>query len=225
MSVDKKAVVLLSGGLDSCVTLALAMQDYQVAIMHANYGQRTEGRELESFSAIGDYYTIPGHRRLVIDHHYLADIGGSALTRHDIQVPEADLDSDEIPITYVPFRNANLLSAAAAWAEQLGAVAIFIGAVEEDSSGYPDCRRAFFDAFKTAVDEGTRPETKITIITPIINLSKAEIIRQGFKLKSPLHLTWSCYLREDTPCARCDSCALRERAFREANARDPLLAG
>jgi len=224
MGTGKKAVVLLSGGLDSCVTLSLALQDYQVAIMHANYGQRTEDRELEAFNTIADFYNITTDHRLVIDQRHLAEIGGSALTRSDIPVPEADLDSDEIPSTYVPFRNANLLSAAAAWAEELGAAAIFIGAVEEDSSGYPDCRRAFYDAFETAIDVGTRSETKIKIITPIINLSKAKIITKGFELKSPLHLTWSCYLNADTPCARCDSCALRERAFREANAHDPILA-
>ncbi|MFC1481476.1 7-cyano-7-deazaguanine synthase QueC [Candidatus Neomarinimicrobiota bacterium] len=225
MSPAKKAVVLLSGGLDSCVALSLALQDYQVAIMHANYGQRTERRELEAFHAIGDHYNIPEHHRLVIDHHFLADIGGSALTQYDIQVPDANLDSDEIPITYVPFRNANLLSAAAAWAEELGAVAIFIGAVEEDSSGYPDCRRTFFDAFEKAINEGTRPGTMIRILTPIIDLHKSEIIKAGFRLKSPLHLTWSCYLNDDEPCAKCDSCVIRERAFKAANAHDPILAG
>ncbi len=204
--------------------LALARQDFQVAIMHANYGQRTEARELECFHEVGDYYNIPDSQRLVIDQRYLATVGGSALTQYDIQVPEANLDSEDIPATYVPFRNANLLAAATAWAETLGAVAIFIGAVEEDSSGYPDCRRSFYDTFETTIAQGTRPETSIKIITPVIGMSKAQIINVGFSNSAPLHLTWSCYINDDKPCAKCDSCALRERAFREANAHDPILA-
>lgn len=218
------AVVLLSGGLDSCVTVAVAARDHQLALLHANYGQRTESRELQAFHEIADHYQVPKKLRLVLDQRHLADIGGSALTQPDIPVPPADVDSDRIPITYVPFRNANLLSAAASWAEVLGAQAIFVGAVEEDSSGYPDCRRAFYDAFETTIEQGTRPDTHIRIVTPIIDLRKSEIIQLGTELGAPLHLTWSCYQNEDTPCGTCDSCALRARAFQEAHLPDPLLS-
>lgn len=217
------AVVLLSGGMDSCVTAALAAEDYDLALLHANYGQRTEARELQAFSDIADHYRVPNDHRLVIDQRHLADIGGSALTEAGIAVPKANLASADIPVTYVPFRNANLLAAAASWAEVLGAHAIFAGAVEEDSSGYPDCRRAFFDAFESAIAAGTRPKTDIRILTPVIEMRKSEIIKQGMELGAPLHLTWSCYTNEDTPCATCDSCALRARAFEEADLTDPLL--
>jgi len=216
------AVVLLSGGLDSTVTAALAAQDYTLALLHANYGQRTERRELAAFHDIAQFYGVSDSRRLVLDQRHLARIGGSALTQPDIDVPAADLEAEEIPVTYVPFRNANLLAAAASWAEVLGAGAIFIGAVEEDSSGYPDCRRTFYDAFERAMDEGTRPETHIRIITPIIKLRKSEIVKRGLALEAPLHLTWSCYRNEAVPCGVCDSCALRARGFEEAGVKDSL---
>jgi 7-cyano-7-deazaguanine synthase len=218
------AVVLLSGGLDSCVTATIAARDHDLALLHANYGQRTERRELRAFREIADHYGVPEERRLVLDQRHLAQIGGSTLTQPGIAVPAADLSSTDIPATYVPFRNANLLAAAASWAEVLGAGAIFAGAVEEDSSGYPDCRRAFYDAFETAIEAGTRPETHIRIITPVIGLRKAEIIKLGLELDAPLRLTWSCYYNEDLPCGRCDSCALRARGFEEAGVEDPLLA-
>jgi len=217
------AVVLLSGGMDSCVTAALAARDHDLALLHANYGQRTERRELRAFHDIADHYGVPAERRLVLDQRHLAEIGGSALTQADIAVPEADLKSEKIPLTYVPFRNANLLAAAASWAEVLGAEAIFVGAVEEDSSGYPDCRRVFYDAFEAAIETGTRPETSIKIVTPIIGMRKAAIIKLGMELGAPLHLTWSCYRNEDVPCGACDSCALRARGFEEAGVEDPLL--
>jgi 7-cyano-7-deazaguanine synthase len=218
------AVVLLSGGMDSCVTVAVAARDQQLALLHANYGQRTERRELQAFHDIADHYKVSKEHRLILDQRHLAEIGGSALTQPNIPVPPAaDQDSDRVPVTYVPFRNANLLSAAASWAEILGAVAIFVGAVEEDSSGYPDCRRAFYDAFETAIEQGTRPATHIRIVTPIIDMRKSEIIQLGTKLSAPLHLTWSCYRNEDTPCGTCDSCVLRARAFQEAGLPDPLL--
>ncbi len=218
------AVVLLSGGLDSCVTTAIAGQDHELALLHANYGQRTEQRERQAFHDIADHYGVPPERRLVLDQRHLAAIGGSALTQEDIPVPDPDLKSQEIPITYIPFRNANILSAATSWAEVLGAEVIFVGAVAEDSSGYPDCRREFYDAFEVAIKVGTRPETHIRIITPVIELRKSEIVKRGIELGAPLHLTWSCYQREDVPCGRCDSCALRARGFSEAGVEDPLLA-
>lgn len=217
------AVVLASGGLDSCVTAALAAQEFSLALLHASYGQRTEDRERQAFLALADHFGIPAQRRLIIDLRHLSDMGGSALTDSRQAIPDADLDAPGIPVTYVPFRNANLLAAAASWAEVLGAEAIFVGAVEEDSSGYPDCRREFYDAFEGAIDAGTRPETSIRIITPIIALQKGDIVRRGLALGAPLDLTWSCYRNSDKPCGNCDSCALRERGFAEAGVSDPLL--
>lgn len=215
--------MLLSGGLDSCVTAAIAARGHDLALLHANYGQRTEKRELQAFHDIADYYAVAPERCLVLDQRHLAEIGGSALTRADIPVPRADLESRQIPSTYVPFRNANLLAAAASWAEALGSEAIFVGAVEADSSGYPDCRRIFYDAFEVAMEAGTRPDTHLRIVTPIIGMRKAEIVQLGIELGAPLHLTWSCYQNEDIPCGTCDSCALRARAFQEAAIPDPLL--
>ena len=218
-----KAIILLSGGMDSCVTTAVAKTDgYDLAFLHVNYGQRTKIRELRAFNEISDYYDI--RNRLVVDISHLSAIGGSCLTDESIQVPNADLESDDIPISYVPFRNANILAAATSWAEVLGAKAIYVGAVEEDSSGYPDCRRSFFDAFEQTIDTGTKPGTQIKIITPLINLSKKEIVEKGIALNAPLHLTWSCYKNEDVPCGKCDSCALRARGFEQAGVRDPILS-
>ena len=172
-----KAVILVSGGMDSCVTAAMAKDNrYELCFLHINYGQRTENRELKAFHNIADFYDVKD--RLVVDISHLAQIGGSCLTDHTIDVPTADLENEEIPISYVPFRNANILSAATSWAEILGANALYIGAVEEDSSGYPDCRRSFYDAFEKTIDEGTKPNTHIKIITPLIKLSKKEIILQ-----------------------------------------------
>ncbi|UCH63828.1 MAG: 7-cyano-7-deazaguanine synthase QueC [Fidelibacterota bacterium] len=216
------AVVLLSGGMDSCVTAAIAAQDYVLALLHANYGQRTEQRELQAFHDIADHYSVPTELRLVLNQHHLAEIGGSALTDPSIAVLATDPVSTGIPATYVPFRNANLLAAAASWAEVLEAGAIFAGAVEEDSSGYPDCRRTFYDAFEAAIEAGTLPETHIRVITPVIGLRKAVIIQLGTELRAPLHLTWSCYLNQDLPCGRCDSCTHRAKGFKEVGIKDPL---
>lgn len=217
------AVVLLSGGMDSCVTAAIAALDYRVAALHSSYGQRTEARERRAFTEIAGFLKI--ERRLEINQRYLNAIGGSALTDRRISVPEDELapaGTGGIPVTYVPFRNAQFLSAAAAWAEVLGASEIFIGAVEQDSSGYPDCRPSYYDAFNRLIDLGTRPETKIEIKTPLIGMSKAEIVRRGVELGAPLELTWSCYQDSETACGRCDSCALRLRAFEQAGVEDPL---
>ncbi len=214
------AVVAVSGGMDSCVTAAIASQSYRLALAHINYGQRTEARELKAFNDIADFYKA--EKRLVIDFTHLAKIGGSSLTDKNIEISQADLSSKEIPSSYVPFRNANILSACASWAEVLQAKAIFIGAVYEDSSGYPDCRPEFYQAFEKAIDEGTKPETKIKIQTPIINLSKSEIVKKGIELGAPLNLTWSCYQNEDEACGVCDSCALRLRGFQQAGEEDPI---
>ena len=219
----RKAVILVSGGMDSCVTASTAIADgYQPAFLHINYGQRTESRELKAFNKIADHYQV--EQKLVVNISHLADIGASCLTDESIQVPNADLESDDIPISYVPFRNANILAAATSWAEVLGAKTIYVGAVEEDSSGYPDCRRSFFDAFEQTIDTGTKPETQIKIITPLITLSKKDIVEKGIELKAPLHLTWSCYENEAVPCGKCDSCALRARSFEQAGVWDPILS-
>jgi len=216
----KKAIVAVSGGMDSCLTAAIANQNYELAFVHINYGQRTEKRELKAFNEIADFYNV--EQRLVIDLKHLSMIGGSSLTDKNIEVTKADLSNKEIPSSYVPFRNSNILSACTSWAEVLNASRIFIGAVFEDSSGYPDCRPSFFSAFEKMIDEGTKPETKIKIETPIINLSKAEIVKKGFELKAPLELTWSCYQNEDEACGECDSCALRLRGFQQAGFEDPI---
>jgi 7-cyano-7-deazaguanine synthase len=214
------AVILVSGGLDSCVTAALASREYEPAFLHLNYGQRTEKKELQAFEAIADHYTAT--KRLVVDMKHFAQIGGSSLTDMNIPVSQADLANTAFPTSYVPFRNANILAIATSWAEVIGAEKIFIGAVEEDSSGYPDCRKNFFKAFERLIVEGTRPETMITIETPLINMSKKEIVRTGMDLKAPLELTWSCYQDQEQACGVCDSCALRLRGFQLAGIDDPI---
>lgn len=207
--------------MDSCVTAAIAReQAAESAFLHISYGQRTEARERKAFNDIADFYGID--KRLDVSIEHLAKIGGSSLTDAAMSVTEADLDSKEIPTSYVPFRNANMLAIAVSWAEVIGASAIYIGAVAEDSSGYPDCRPEFIDAFQKAVDAGTKPETGIELRTPIIHLSKAEIVKKGIELNAPLHLTWSCYRSETLACGTCDSCALRLRGFQQAGATDPI---
>jgi 7-cyano-7-deazaguanine synthase len=216
----KLAVVAVSGGLDSCVTAALANENYQLAFAHINYGQKTEKRELKAFNDIADFYRVK--ELLIIDFTHLSEIGGSSLTDENISVSKADINNKAIPTSYVPFRNANILSACVSWAEVLKADAVFIGAVHEDSSGYPDCRPDFFSAFEKMVELGTKPETKIKIKTPVIHLSKSEIIKKGIELKAPLELTWSCYQDENEACGICDSCALRLRGFQQAGLEDPI---
>lgn len=218
-----KAVVLLSGGMDSCVTAAMARQTHDLALLHASYGQRTEQRERRAFDAIADHWNVS--ERLVVRLDHLAQIGGSALTDHRIAVPEeghAIQPGRAIPVTYVPFRNAHLLSVAVSWAEVLGARAVFIGAVAEDSSGYPDCRPEYYRAFQEVVRVGTKPETQIEITTPVISMKKSEIVERGIALGAPLHLTWSCYQFDDEACGACDSCRLRLQAFAQAGYPDPL---
>jgi 7-cyano-7-deazaguanine synthase len=220
LSKDKLAVVAVSGGMDSCVTAAIANQSYRLALIHINYGQRTQVHELNSFNEIADFYKA--EKRLVIDLAHFKQIGGSSLTDKSIEVTIADLGNKEVPTSYVPFRNANILSACTSWAEVIGADAIFIGAVYEDASGYPDCRPEFFKAFEAMIDLGTKPETKIKIETPIIHFSKADIVKKGIELKAPLNRTWSCYQSEDEACGVCDSCAFRLRGFAQAGYDDPI---
>jgi len=228
MNSSGKAVVLLSGGMDSCVSTAIARERYgagKIAVLHAGYGQRTQERERRAFEEIANFYEV--HQRLVVQLDHFRAIGGSALTDKTISVPENELGApglggSAIPVTYVPFRNAHFLSVAVSWAEVIGAGAIYIGAVAEDSSGYPDCRPEYYRIFQELIRVGTRPETNIEIVTPVIGMRKSEIIRKGLDLKAPLHLTWSCYQTEDLACGACDSCLLRLRAFAEAGAADPL---
>jgi 7-cyano-7-deazaguanine synthase len=207
--------------MDSCVTAAIAVgENDEVAFLHISYGQRTENRERQAFNDIANHYSVEQRLDISIDH--LARIGGSSLTDASIAVTEADLGSKEIPTSYVPFRNANMLSIAVSWAEVIGANAIYIGAVAEDSSGYPDCRPEFYEAFQKVIETGTKPKTKIRLLTPVIGLSKAEIVKKAVELNAPLHLTWSCYRSERLACGTCDSCALRLRGFAGAGVRDPI---
>ena len=215
------AICLVSGGMDSCVTAAIAHKENdELAFLHVSYGQRTEKRERESFEALADHFNVKA--RLVISLEQLARIGGSSLTDNSIPVTVANLSAHGIPSSYVPFRNAHLLATAASWGEVINANSIYIGAVAEDSSGYPDCRPEFYEAFQRVIDVGTKPETDITIRTPVIYLRKSEIVQRGLDLGAPLHLTWSCYAESELACGKCDSCALRLRAFREAGVPDPI---
>ena len=215
------AVCLVSGGMDSCVTAAIAKEENEeLAFLHISYAQRTEARERRAFEDLADHYGVA--RQLVASIEYLKQIGGSSLTDQTIEVAEANLNSRGIPTSYVPSRNSHLLSIAASWAEVIGAQRIYIGAVAEDSSGYPDCRPEFYAAFQRTIDTGTKPETRIEIVTPVISLRKSEIVKRGVELGAPLHLTWSCYQAEERACGRCDSCALRLRAFAEAGMKDPI---
>jgi len=220
MENKKIAVIAVSGGLDSCVTAAIANEKYQLAFAHINYGQRTQERELKAFNEIADFYSV--EKRIIIDFTHLAKIGGSSLTDKSMEIHDADLENQEIPNSYVPFRNANILTACVSWAEVIEAEAIYIGAVFEDSSGYPDCRPDFFEAFNSVINLGTKTNTNIRIETPIIHMNKNEIIEHGNKLNAPLHLTWSCYKNEDEACGVCDSCALRLRGFQKAGIEDPI---
>jgi 7-cyano-7-deazaguanine synthase len=215
------AVCLVSGGMDSCVTAAIAHSEgLKLAFLHVNYGQLTEARELREFNHLAGHYRVD--HRLVVDISHFRQIGGSALTDPHIALPAGALRRREIPVSYVPFRNANLLAIATSWAEVLGASRIYIGAVEEDSSGYPDCRQGFFEAFNAVIREGTRPETRLEIVAPLLHMSKKDIILKGRQLGAPLELTWSCYREEETACGICDSCLLRLRAFKEAGIPDPI---
>jgi 7-cyano-7-deazaguanine synthase len=214
-----RAVVLLSGGMDSCVCAALAARDHDAAAVHVSYGQRTEQRELQSFLAICQRLNI--QHKLAVRNDALRAIGGSALTDEAIAVPVAESVGHGIPVTYVPFRNAHFLAVAVSWAEVLGAGKVYIGAVEPDSSGYPDCRPAYYEAFNAVVKAGTK-EGSIQVVTPLIAMRKAEIVRLGLELGAPFDLTWSCYSREDQACGKCDSCVLRLQAFEAAGAKDPI---
>jgi 7-cyano-7-deazaguanine synthase len=229
---NELAVVLVSGGMDSCVTAAMANEQYRLACLHVNYGQRTEARELRAFHELAEFYQA--EKRLVVSIEHLKVIGGSSLTDTSMAVPESGtapfqldtphsaLRTSSIPSTYVPFRNAHLLAIAVSWAEVIGANKIYIGAVEEDGSGYPDCREVFYQAFNKVIETGTKPDTRAEIITPLIHMNKSAIVKKGAELGAPLHLTWSCYQNSEKACGRCESCALRLKGFREAGVKDPI---
>lgn len=215
------SVVLLSGGMDSTLTAVMARAESDtLAAIHFNYRHPTERRELQAFHAICDKLGIA--KRLIVDAEVLRNIGGSSLTDDSIPISKADLQAVTIPSSYVPFRNGTFLSIATGWAEVLGAACIYIGAVEEDSSGYPDCRKVFFEEFEKVINLGTKPDTKLRIKTPVISMKKSEIVQRSIELEAPLELTWSCYKSEDEACGECDSCALRLRGFELAGAIDPL---
>ncbi|MGC2621128.1 MAG: 7-cyano-7-deazaguanine synthase QueC [Acidobacteriaceae bacterium] len=223
----ERAVVCLSGGMDSCVCAALAARDYDAYALHCSYGQRTEERELKSARGVAEALGFKEFLHLRLD--LFRRIGGSALTDERIHVPEVKAGAEaigaetgsEIPVTYVPFRNAHFLSAAVSWAEVLGARTVLIGAVEQDSSGYPDCRPAYYAAFQELIRQGTK-EGDILVKTPLIHMSKKEIVGLGVELAAPLDLTWSCYSGSEAACGVCESCALRLRAFEQAGVRDPI---
>jgi 7-cyano-7-deazaguanine synthase len=220
-SEKRLAVCLVSGGMDSCVTAAIAHEENdEIAFLHISYGQRTERRERECFEKIADHYRVEA--RLVVTLEQLTLIGGSSLTDQRMAVTPADLGARGIPSSYVPFRNAHLLATAVSWSEVIGSSSIYIGAVAEDSSGYPDCRPEYYSAFQKVIDVGTKPETNIIVKTPVIAMKKSEIIIRGLEMGAPLELTWSCYQESEQACGRCDSCALRLRAFREAGVADPI---
>jgi 7-cyano-7-deazaguanine synthase len=214
------AVACVSGGMDSAVTAVIAAATHRLAFLHANYGQRTERKELACFEALAD--RLGAEARLAIDLSTLRAIGGSSLTDPRIPVREGAPEAGAIPTSYVPFRNAHLLAAATSWAETLGAEALFIGAVWEDSSGYPDCRPEFYRAFEEVIRQGTRPDTRLRIETPLIRMTKEQIVRRGAELAVPFELTWSCYQSEDAACGACESCVLRRRGFTAAGIADPI---
>lgn len=217
------AVVLLSGGMDSLTTAGLAQfEGFDLALIHFNYGQRTEEAELRAFGRIADHLGVPRERRLVVHTNFFSQVGASALTDASVAVPKADLGSKAIPSTYVPFRNAVLLSMAVGWAETLGARFVYYGAVSQDSSGYPDCRPEFVEAFNELARVGTKPDCRVKVRAPLVNQTKAEIVKAALEMNLPLEATWSCYARNDRACGACDSCALRLRGFEQAGVTDPI---
>ncbi|MFD1645132.1 7-cyano-7-deazaguanine synthase QueC [Haloarchaeobius litoreus] len=218
----RRAVVLASGGMDSATAAYLAAdRGYEVCLLHTSYGQNTQTREFESAEALSvELDAVVDF--LHVETGHLQAVGGSSLTDDEVAVADADLDADEIPSSYVPFRNANLLSMAVSYAEAKDCDALFIGAHSEDFSGYPDCRPAFFDAFQTVVDVGTRPETDIAIEAPFVEWSKTDIAERGLELGVPYEHTWSCYRADAPACGTCDACAFRLQAFQRLGERDPI---
>jgi len=222
MKSDSLAVVLVSGGMDSLVTAAIASEENKnLAFLHLNYGQKTQEKELDCFHKIANFYGVSSSHQKVIDVSFLKQIGGSSLTDDNISVKEYKGESTEIPDSYVPFRNTHIVAMAVSWAEVIGATRIYIGAVEEDSSGYPDCRPSYYKALNALIKEGTK-DGNIKVITPVIDLKKSEIVKKAISLKAPIEYSWSCYNNNDEACGVCDSCALRLRGFQQAEVEDPI---
>ncbi len=216
----KRAVAIISGGMDSAVSAAKAIENgYELIGLHFNYGQRTEKKELECFNKLCEDFEI--ETKYVIDLPFFADIGASALTDKSIDVPTGGIEPG-VPITYVPFRNGIFLSIATAIAEKEGAEAIYIGVVEEDSSGYPDCTEQFMKSIENSINLGTKEDTVIMIQRPLVRLSKADIVKEALRLGVKLEHTWSCYKEEDIACGVCDSCRLRLSGFERVDQRDPI---
>ena len=215
-------IALCSGGMDSLVMAEFVTRESELCLLHVNYGQRTEAKELACFHSIAEHMKVPAHRRLVVDISHLKKIGGSALTDEATPVPDADLRRTGVPVTYVPFRNAHLVAIAVSWAEVIGARNIYIGAVEADSPGYPDCRPEFYEAMNEAIRRGTREGSGIEVKAPFIRLMKKDIVLMGKSMGVPFERSWSCYREGEVACGRCDSCALRLAAFAEAGVEDPL---
>jgi len=216
----KKAVCIISGGMDSALSAKIAQEEgYEIIALHFNYGQRTETKELACFRKITDAMNISDSYE--IDLPFFEQIGASALTDKSIEVPTGGLE-EGIPVTYVPFRNGIFLSIAASVAEKHGAEALFIGVVEEDSSGYPDCRESYIMQMEKAINLGTKDETHIEIKMPLVHMKKSEIVAKSLELGVPLEYTWSCYQSEDEACGVCDSCRLRLKGFEEAGVKDPI---
>ena len=221
MSEKDLAIVLVSGGMDSLTTLGIACEHHQdIALLHLSYGQKTAKREQECFKNIANFYHIPGERRKIINMDFLGELGGSSLTDKDIKVKKY-APGTEIPNSYVPFRNTHLIALAVSWAEIIKARKIYIGAVEEDSSGYPDCRPSYYKAYNELIRQGSK-NGNIQIITPIIGMRKHDIIKKARELKAPLEMTYSCYANEDKACGICDSCFLRLQGFKKAGLEDPI---
>ncbi len=219
---DQLAVVLVSGGMDSLVSSAIANALHnELAFLHLNYGQKTEKKELEAFHNIADHYNVSHKYRKIIDVSFLRQIGGSSLTDDSIKVKKYSGESEEIPDSYVPFRNTHIVAMAVSWSEVIGGKKIYIGAVEEDSSGYPDCRPSYYKALNNLIKEGTK-DGDIEVITPVISLTKSQIVAKAIELKAPVEMSWSCYERNDVACGECDSCALRLRGFQIAGEKDPI---
>lgn len=218
---EERAVVLVSGGMDSATAAMEARErGFSLHVLHTSYGQNTEAKEYECATRLAAQLDAADF--LHIETSHLAKIGASSLTDEHIEVDDVELDADEIPSSYVPFRNANLLSMAVSYAETTDCTAVFIGAHSEDYSGYPDCRPAFFDAFQTMVETGTKPATNIEIIAPFEEWSKTEIARRGCELGVPFEDTWSCYRDTAPACGTCDACAYRLKAFQEVGVEDPI---
>lgn len=218
---SSNAVLLVSGGMDSATAVYEAMErGFEPHFLHASYGQQTESKEATCAEELAEAVGAPEFLRIETDH--LARIGASSLTDEELAVEDADIENETIPTTYVPFRNANLLSMAVSFAEANECSAIFIGAHSEDFSGYPDCRPAFFDAFQRVIDTGTKPDTDIELVAPFAEWSKTDIVERGLELEVPFEHTWSCYRDESPACGTCDACAYRLQAFQQAGATDPI---